>query len=109
MYTAGAAQALAKSEGIALGARVVVAGAGPFLLPVAASLTATGAEVLGIFEASPVRRLASGWLPRPWQLLGTVAKAGELAGYVGHQLRRRIPYFPGHAVVAAHGAGRSIR
>ncbi len=46
-----------------------------------------------------------GWLPRPWQLLGTAAKAGELAGYVGHQLRRRIPYFPGHAVVAAHGAG----
>ena len=55
MYTAGAAQALAKSEGIALGSRVVVAGAGPFLLPVAASLTAVGAEVLGIFEASPVR------------------------------------------------------
>ncbi len=105
VYTAGAAQALAKSEGIALGSRIVVAGAGPFLLPVAASLTAVGAEVLGIFEASPVRRLARGWLPRPWQLLGSPAKAGELAGYVGHQLRRRIPYFPGHAVVAAHGDG----
>jgi NADPH-dependent 2,4-dienoyl-CoA reductase/sulfur reductase-like enzyme len=104
VYTAGAAQALAKSEGIALGSRVVVAGAGPFLLPVAASLTGTGAEVLGIFEASRMRRLASGWLPRPWQLLGSAAKAGELAGYVGHQLRRRIPYFPGRTVVAAHGA-----
>ena len=103
VYTAGAAQALAKSEGVALGSQVVVAGAGPFLLPVAASLTATGAEVLGIFEASPVRRMASGWPARPWQLLGAAAKAGELAGYVGHQLRRRIPYCPGHAVVAAHG------
>lgn len=104
VYTAGAAQAMAKSEGIALGSRVVVAGAGPFLLPVAASLTAVGAEVVGVFEASPVRRLASGWLPRPWQLLGTPAKAAELAGYVGHHLRRRIPYVPGHAVVAAHGS-----
>jgi NADPH-dependent 2,4-dienoyl-CoA reductase/sulfur reductase-like enzyme len=105
VYTAGAAQALAKSEGIALGSRVVVAGAGPFLLPVAASLTATGARVLGIFEAGRVRRLANGWLRHPWQLLGSAAKAAELAGYVGHQLRRRIPYFPGHAVIAAHGGG----
>ena len=40
---------------------------------------------------------------------GPAAKAGELAGYVGHQLRRRIPYLPGQAVVAAHGTGRSRR
>jgi NADPH-dependent 2,4-dienoyl-CoA reductase/sulfur reductase-like enzyme len=103
VYTAGAAQAFAKAEGIALGRRVVVAGAGPFLLPVAASLTAIGARVLGVFEASPIRRLAAGWLPRPWQLLGSVTKAGELGGYVAHQVRARVPYRTGHAVVAAHG------
>ena len=104
VYTAGAAQAFAKAEGVALGRRVVVAGAGPFLLPVAASLTATGARVLGVFEASPVRRLAGGWLPRPWQLLGSVGKAGELGGYVVGQARARVPYHPGHAVIAAHGS-----
>ncbi len=104
VYTAGAAQAFAKAEQLALGRRVVVAGAGPFLLPVTASLTATGASVVGVFEASPIRRLARGWLPRPWQLLGSPGKASELAGYVGHQLRERVPYFPGQAVIAAHGS-----
>jgi len=34
VFTAGAAQALAKGERVAIGERVVVAGAGPFLLPV---------------------------------------------------------------------------
>src|SRR5690606_32663859 len=33
VYSAGAAQALAKGERIAVGRRAVVAGAGPFLLP----------------------------------------------------------------------------
>ena len=103
VYTGGAAQAFAKAEGLALGRRVVVAGAGPFLLPVAASLVATGAQVLGVFEASTVRRLARGWLPRPWQLAGSTGKLGELAGYVGTQVRHRVPYRPGYAVVAAHG------
>ena len=37
VFTAGAAQALAKGERVAVGRRVLVAGAGPFLLPVAAS------------------------------------------------------------------------
>ncbi|HEY3468528.1 MAG TPA: FAD/NAD(P)-binding oxidoreductase, partial [Amycolatopsis sp.] len=38
VYTAGAAQALAKGERVAIGRRVLVAGSGPFLLPVAESL-----------------------------------------------------------------------
>ena len=45
VFTGGAAQAMAKAEGVAVGRRVVVAGAGPFLLPVAASLIAVGARV----------------------------------------------------------------
>lgn len=48
VYTAGAAQALAKAERLAVGRRVVVAGAGPFLLPVARALQLTGARVLGV-------------------------------------------------------------
>jgi NADPH-dependent 2,4-dienoyl-CoA reductase/sulfur reductase-like enzyme len=38
VFTAGAAQALAKGERLAVGERVAVAGTGPFLLPVAVSL-----------------------------------------------------------------------
>ncbi|WP_344312355.1 NAD(P)/FAD-dependent oxidoreductase, partial [Agromyces terreus] len=106
VFTAGAAQAFAKGERVALGGRVVVAGAGPFLLPVAASVAATGAKVLGVYEASRVAGLVRGWLPKPWQLIGAAKKGGELAGYVGSHLRHRIPYVTGRAVVAAHGADR---
>lgn len=106
VFTGGAAQALAKGERIAVGRRVYVGGAGPFLLPVATSLAATGARVVGVAEASRVPRLLRGWATRPWQLLQARSKAGELAGYVGDFVRHRIPYRTGTAVVAAHGADR---
>ncbi|MEV0890859.1 FAD-dependent oxidoreductase [Promicromonospora sp. NPDC050262] len=106
VYSAGAAQALAKGERVAVGRRVVVAGAGPFLLPVASSLLRTGASVLGVHEASRTGSLARGWLDRPWELAGAVGKAGELAGYVGELVRHRVPWRPGEAVVAAHGDGQ---
>ena len=103
VFTGGAAQALAKGERVAVGNRVVVAGAGPFLLPVAASLASTGATVLGVFEASRAGALVRGWLPKPWQLIPAASKAAELAGYVAGQLRHRIPYYSGRAVIAANG------
>ena len=106
VFTAGAAQAMAKGERVAVGRRVVVAGAGPFLLPVAASLAATGATVVGVYEASRAKSLAAGWLPRPWQLLRSPHKAGELRGYFLSHLRHRIPYRLGTAVVRANGVDR---
>lgn len=106
VVTGGAAQAMAKGERIAIGERVLVAGAGPFLLPVAASIVEAGAEVVEVVEASGVPRLAAGWLPSPWQLAGAPGKVAELAGYVSGHLRHRIPYRTGEAVIAAHGEGR---
>lgn len=106
VFTAGAAQALAKGERVAVSQRVLVAGAGPFLLPVAASLAATGATVVGVYEAGRVGSLASGWLPKPWQLLRSTHKAGELGGYFLGHLRHRIPYRPGTAVIRANGVDR---
>lgn len=109
VFTAGAAQAFAKGERVAVGERVVVAGAGPFLLPVAASVAMAGSRVVGVFEASRMPRLVRGWLPRPWQLARAAGKGGELAGYVAGHLRHRIPYVLGHGVVAAHGTDRVER
>jgi NADPH-dependent 2,4-dienoyl-CoA reductase/sulfur reductase-like enzyme len=106
VYTGGAAQAMAKGERLAVGNRVIVAGAGPFLLPVAASLAATGATVLGVLEANRVGALVRGWLPKPWELLPAGHKGVELAGYIGGHLRHRIPYRLGRAVIAAHGTDR---
>lgn len=98
VFTAGGAQALLKGQGVAVGRRVVVAGTGPFLLPVAAGLAHAGVEVAGVFEtASPLGYLRA--LPP----LGKVAEAG---GYLAKFARHRIRYRTGRAVVAAHGEDR---
>jgi D-hydroxyproline dehydrogenase subunit alpha len=100
VFTGGAAQSMAKAEHIAIGRRVLVAGAGPFLLPVATSLTSVGARVVGVYEASKPRTLAGGWLPRaPW----LATKGPELGGYLATLARQRIRYRTGWAVVRAHG------
>lgn len=106
VFTAGAAQAFAKGERMSIGQRVVVAGAGPFLLPVAASLAQTESTVLGVFEASTPARLAAGWLPKPWELVRAAKKGGELAGYISNHVRNRIPYHIGKAVIRANGTDR---
>lgn len=95
VLTAGGAQALLKGNLVRAGRRVVVAGTGPFLLPVAAGLAAAGAGVAGVYEANALRQAAP--------LLRHPGKAIEGAGYGAAFLRHRIPYRTGHAVVAAHG------
>lgn len=106
VVTAGAAQALAKGERIAIGERVVIAGAGPFLFPVAESVHGTGAKVVGVFEAAGLGQLARHWLTRPWELRSTTNKLAEAAGYVRTHLRGRIPYRPGWGVVSVNGRDR---
>jgi len=104
VFTGGAAQALAKSERVRVGDRVVVAGAGPFLLPVASSIVSAGGGVVGVFEASSTRGAARGWLrPAPWRLARTTGKFGELTGYAATFAGSRIPYRLGMGVVSAHG------
>ncbi|MGO1048942.1 FAD-dependent oxidoreductase [Crossiella sp. CA198] len=102
VYTAGAAQALAKGQGISVGRRVLVGGTGPFLLPVTRSLVEVGARVAEVVEANSVGS-SWGWRRDP---LGALGKVGELAGYGGMLARRRVPVRFGAAVVAAHGESR---
>ncbi|MET7278064.1 FAD-dependent oxidoreductase [Kribbella sp. NPDC005582] len=103
VYTAGAAQALAKGQRIAVGRRVVVAGTGPFLLPVAESLVGVGASVVGLFEANRLSTVLRGWAP---DALVAVGKVWELAGYASTLARHRVPLRHGWTVVEAHGTDR---
>jgi NADPH-dependent 2,4-dienoyl-CoA reductase/sulfur reductase-like enzyme len=98
VYTAGAAQAMAKGQDIALGRNVIVAGTGPFLLPVASSLMDVGARIK-IFEANSP---STAWLREPKALIAGRSKVMELARYakVAPHYRERT------AVVAAHGDDR---
>ena len=96
--TAGAAQALFKSQGAVVGRRVLVAGTGPFLLPVAVALAEGGARV-SLVEAAPARSapyaLAS--------LLGHPAKLAEAAGYAASLARHGVQVLTGRAVVRCEG------
>ncbi|WP_410650352.1 NAD(P)/FAD-dependent oxidoreductase [Amycolatopsis sp. cmx-4-54] len=106
VYTAGAAQALAKGERVAIGERVLVAGAGPFLLPVAESLLGVGAEVVAVLEANPFSTVRKGWSAQSWRLAAHAGKAGELVRYAAALARHRVPYRLGRAVIEARGADR---
>ena len=102
VFTAGGAQALLKGHGVVVGDRVVVAGTGPFLLPVATALAEAGARVLGVFEAgSPL-----GFARHPGAVLRNPGKLAEGAGYLRVLRRHRIPFHTRQTVVAAHGDDR---
>jgi NADPH-dependent 2,4-dienoyl-CoA reductase/sulfur reductase-like enzyme len=103
VITAGAAQALAKRDGVPPGRRTVVAGAGPFLLPVAASIALAGGTVAELVEAADAPAIARGWGRNPWRLARSAGKARELAAYVADLLRHRTPYRFGSAVTRIHG------
>jgi NADPH-dependent 2,4-dienoyl-CoA reductase/sulfur reductase-like enzyme len=99
VLTAGGAQSLWKGNKVLPGRRIVVAGTGPFLLPVAAGLVTAGAEVVGMFEANDPRRFAR----FPLVLGRNPAKLAEAARYLATLARHRVPVRNRHAVVAAHG------
>jgi thioredoxin reductase len=102
VYTAGGAQALVKEHAVLAGRRVVVAGTGPFLLPVATGLAAHGAQIAGVFEAAAT----TGWLRHSTVLAGHGARLGEAAAYRARLLAAGVRYRTRHAVVAAHGDDR---
>ena len=104
VFSAGGAQALAKGDRVAVGERVLVAGSGPFLLPVAVGVANSDSTVVGVVEASRARRVVSSWVARPWELVGARSKVVEAASYARVFARHRIPYVMGRAVTAIHGA-----
>ncbi|MFC9998783.1 FAD-dependent oxidoreductase [Nocardia sp. NPDC127526] len=106
VYTAGAAQTLAKTQRVLVGQSVLVSGTGPFLLPVAQSLAVGGANVRAVLEANPGRWIARQWAARPWELRHSASKAGELVEYIASGVRHRIPLRTSSAVIAVAGHGR---
>ncbi|WP_030762382.1 NAD(P)/FAD-dependent oxidoreductase [Streptomyces griseus] len=99
---AGGAQAMLKGGLVLPGRRVVVAGSGPLLLAVAASLAAAGARVPAVVEAAGYGPYAR----HTGTLLRNPAKLAEGALYGGALLRHQVRPLLRHAVVEAHGAGR---
>ncbi|MCM6774598.1 FAD-dependent oxidoreductase [Nocardia sp. CDC159] len=105
VYTAGAAQTLAKTQRLLVGRSILISGTGPFLLPVAQSLADAGARIRAVLEANPAARILRHWTTRPWELRHSADKAAELAGYLTCGVRHRIRLRTSHAVIAVRGDG----
>ena len=102
VMAAGGVQALLKAHQVIAGHRAVVAGTGPFLLPVAAGLARAGAEVVAVCDAnSPLR-----WAEHLGGALHGYGKAEELLDYGSAFLRHRIPYHARTVVARATGGDR---
>ncbi|NYI76802.1 FAD-dependent oxidoreductase [Nocardioides panzhihuensis] len=99
VMAAGGVQALLKAHRSVAGRRAIVAGTGPFLLPVAAGLAEAGAEVVAVCEAGSL----SGWARRPLGAAAVPSKALEAVEYAALLARHRIPYRMRTVVTAIHG------
>lgn len=105
VLSGGAAQTLVKSSGVLPGSRVVVAGTGPFLLAVSATLLEAGADVAAVVEANAPESV----LLRAPALLGAWRRGGDLSRFVSLLARHRVPYLRRHRVVAAEGTAEVER
>ncbi|WP_205881530.1 NAD(P)/FAD-dependent oxidoreductase [Leucobacter coleopterorum] len=88
VMAAGGIQAFVKQNGMLPGSRFVIAGTGPFLLPVAANIVQAGGSVAAVCEAASL----AGWIPRAHRAAGVPSKALEGGEYAAAFLRHRIPY-----------------
>lgn len=104
--TPGAAQAILKGSGVLVGKKIIVAGTGPFLLPVATGLAESGAEIVGLYEANnPLRWVLS--LPA---LVMNPGKFAELVYYskllkryeIKPHFNRAISSFSGGSATISH-------
>lgn len=102
VMSGGAAQALVKGSGVLPGQRIAIAGTGPFLLAVAATVLDAGGHVVAVIEANNPTAIAR----RVRSTLPVIGKSGELAGYLAKLARHRVPYLRRHRVTQAHGSDR---
>jgi NADPH-dependent 2,4-dienoyl-CoA reductase/sulfur reductase-like enzyme len=100
VVTAGGVQNLLKGQRVLPGRRVVVAGNGPLLLVVAASLLRAGAEVAAVAELAPVGLRVVASLPG---LAASPALLAQAARYRLRLLTAGVPVLRGHTLIEARG------
>ncbi len=100
VMTAGAVQALLKSQRVLPGRRILLAGSGPLQLAVAAQLVQAGAQVVGLLEGAAVSWQMFRHIPALW---GQWARLRESWSYRRILQRAGVPLRFGWAVVEARG------
>jgi NADPH-dependent 2,4-dienoyl-CoA reductase/sulfur reductase-like enzyme len=107
VYTLGGAQVALKSQGCAIGARVVLAGTGPLLYLVAYQYVKAGAQIAAVLDTSPLSRQAAA---AP-QMLSQPATFAKGLYYVGWLMARGVRMERGVTLESIEGDGavRAIR
>jgi len=101
VMTPGGAQTLVKGQGVLPGERIVLAGSGPFLLPVARTLIQAGRPPVGVFEAThPVD-----WARHVLRLWGHGDRIAEALAYWRTLARAGVPVHFRKVVARAEGSG----
>jgi NADPH-dependent 2,4-dienoyl-CoA reductase/sulfur reductase-like enzyme len=100
VMTPGGAQTLVKNQQQLPGSRIVLAGSGPFLLPVAKTLIGAGANIAAIFEATRPRE----WARHVLRLWGHWERIAEALRYRRMLAAAGLPIQFGRIVVRAEGA-----
>lgn len=99
VMTAGGVQALLKGQKKLAGKEFVVAGTGPFLLPVAVGLIMAGVKVKAIVEANR----PTGWFTHPGALVGSRDKLRDFMTFQKIMIKAKVKVHYGSAVIAAQG------
>jgi thioredoxin reductase len=99
VMTPGGAQTLVKNQQQLPGQRIVLAGSGPFLLPVAKTLLGAGANIAAIFEATRPRE----WARHALRLWGHWNRIAEGLRYRRTLTDAGLPIRFGRMVVRAEG------
>ena len=101
VITAGGAQNLFKGQRILPGQRIVVAGNGPLLLAVSATLVSAGARIVAVADTARVAQRIPSALPG---LLGVPGLLALAARYRLALWQSGVTVLPGHCVLEAHGS-----
>jgi NADPH-dependent 2,4-dienoyl-CoA reductase/sulfur reductase-like enzyme len=104
VMTPGGAQALLKGSNVLAGKKIVLAGSGPFLLPVAAGLSQAGGEIVGLYEAHQFRR----WIFHARVALANLPKLLQGVRYFRVLFSKRIFLKRGFAVISAHAGSDGV-
>jgi thioredoxin reductase len=102
VISAGGAQTLAKTQWVKPGQRMLLVGAGPFLLPVSQSLLRAEVTIAALVEITRPRQ----WLRYAASLWGQWPRFAEAFDYRRDLRRAGVPTIYGHKIVSALGENK---
>ncbi len=100
VFTLGAAQIALKAQGVAIGRKVVLVGAGPLLPLVASQYLKAGAEVAAVIDVTPFSAKVAGF----WQMMSKPDVVLRGLGYLYEIRKHRVPVFYGARNLAVDGS-----